>query len=246
MIQSMLSKLVAMNRWISYRWIGKLLSVDGVRGGDAVLRREINGFVDRNPGCDVLECGGVDRPLLRRGANYKYSGLDIERRPACDRLYDDFFEQSVELPISGSYDLICSNTLLEHVADNERAFIQIMGALKASGTTIHYVPSKWHPYSVLTRLVGNRLQRWLIGVVRPEHVSVTGYKAYYYQCSAAQLRRLLKRVGFGNVRIECFWDADDYFAAFFPAFAVVRVFNVLCRRFSIECFASGMVVMAWR
>jgi len=44
----------------------------------------------------VLEIGGVDRPLLEKSSSYKYLGMDIDFRPDCNLIYDEFFVQSIE------------------------------------------------------------------------------------------------------------------------------------------------------
>lgn len=112
--------------------------------------------------CVVLEAGGTTRPMLKRSDRMTLDGLDIEPVPDARKLYDHFFVQSIEEPLPGTYDLIVSKTLLEHVRDNQASFLQMNAALRTGGCMIHYLPSKYHPYTIALRLVGHRWQKRLI------------------------------------------------------------------------------------
>ena len=142
--------------------------------------------------------------------------------------------------------MIISITVLEHVPDNASAARAMFGALKPGGTMHHYVPSKWHPYSVALRLVGPSLQKKLIAILRPEAVAVTGYPAFFDHCSPGDMERLLQQAGFGDIRIKAFYRASDYFAFFLPAYLAVVLFEALCEACGWRLFASGFVISAAR
>jgi len=117
-------------------------------------------------------------------------------------------------------------------------------SLVQGGSTHHYIPGAYHPYAVLTRLVGPKLQKRLIGVLRPQAVHLTGYPAYFDHCTPRSMARLFR--GAGLVDIECrpFYRANDYFAFFFPLFLMLTAFENLCRRLDWSIFASGFVISA--
>jgi hypothetical protein len=119
-------------------------------------------------------------------------------------------------------------------------------ALNPGGVTHHYVPSKWHPYSIALRLVGPRMQRRLILLLRPEAIEVSGYRAFFDHCSPAAMARLFERQGFIDIDIKAFFNAKDYFPFFIPAFIVVSVFEKVCEAFDLRLFASGFVISARR
>lgn len=198
------------------------------------------------PTVAVLEAGGIDRPLLRKGEGYRYDGLDIEDRPACHQIYDRFLVQSVESPIEGAYDLIVSITLLEHVADNRASLRAMFGGLKPGGTMHHYVPGSNHPYALATRMVGPRLQKWLIARVRPDEAHRTGYPTHFDVCTPAAMSRVLRETGFVEIDVRCFYRANDYFAWCTPLFLLVTSFENLARRRGWTRFVSGFVVSAQR
>jgi hypothetical protein len=142
--------------------------------------------------------------------------------------------------------MIFSITLMEHVQDNQSAVDSIFGALRPGGVTHHYIPSKWHPYSVALRIVGPRLQRILIPLLRPEAVGVTGYPAYFDYCSPPSMKKLFGRAGFVDVRVRVFYRASDYFAFFLPAYLFVSLYENLCKFLSIKTAGSGFIISARR
>lgn len=208
-----------------------------------VMRREIDQVIDAGVEA-VLEVGCVDRPQLGKGRGYIYDGLDIERRPRCDELYDHFHTQSVEAPIDGQYDLIISAYLLEHVPDNASAIKAIYGALKPGGRTCHYVPSKLHPYSIVVRAIGPELQNRLIRHLRPWAVGVAGYPAFFDHCSPGEMRALMTSVGFTNIQMTRFYASSDYFGSFVPASVAVAGLEVVARRRNWTLGCAGMVITA--
>jgi hypothetical protein len=192
----------------------------------------------------ILEVGGIDRPLLDKSKVYSYDGLDIESRDDCDAAYDNFRVQSVEDPIDGRYDMVISTTLLEHVPNNENSIQAIFDCLNSRAWTHHYIPSKWHPYSLGLRIIGPKLQRRLIPLLRPGTEHVTGYPAFFDHCSVVSMRKLFHKVGFVNINVKPYYRANDYFAWFVPAYLLVTLFEWACSRWEWNIFASGFVISA--
>lgn len=194
----------------------------------------------------ILEAGGVDRPILRRSPDYTFAGLDIEKRPDCEKLYDCFIVQSIEEPISIRSDMIVSFTLLEHVPDNQAAMRAMFASLKPGGSIHHYVPSRFHPYSIALQIVGPVLQKRLIPVLRPGAEATTGYPAFFNYCAPSSMRHLMCETGFIDIDLVPFYRANDYFAFFVPLFVLVTFFENICSALKLEIFASGFVVSARR
>lgn len=239
-------KLIDANRSASQWVVQRFPSFFEAPNSISELERQLSRVIWARADCRILECGGIDRPLLEKSPQYEYDGLDIEYQPTCKEVYDHFFVQSVEEELPGRYDLIISKTLIEHVPDNRKTWTSIFQGLVPGGETLHYIPCKNHPYSLATRLVGNKLQRKLIRLIRAEHQAVTGYKTFFDRCTPRALRRELERQGFKEISVQPYWDAEDYFAFFFPVFLVIAVFNLVCRKFNWSVFASGAVVYARR
>ncbi|MER9228547.1 class I SAM-dependent methyltransferase [Mesorhizobium sp. M0664] len=192
----------------------------------------------------VLEVGGIDRPLLRRGLGFSYIGLDIEEKPDCYSVYDRFLVQSIEQPVDVEADMLVSITLMEHVPDNRAAARSMFFVLRPGGVMHHYIPSKWHPYSIALRIVGPAVQKWLIPHLRPSAVGVTGYPAFFDHCSPSDMTGLFRNQGFEQVDVISFYRASDYFAFFLPAYLCVALFENLCAALNWSIFCSGFVISA--
>jgi hypothetical protein len=240
----MIRRLIEFNRKWSQRFESLFPETCGGRNYTNDLNARIAGSLANRRYPTILEVGGIDRPLLTRCEGYLYVGLDIDERALCHRVYDSFVVQSVEDRIDLTADLVISCTLLEHVPNNEAAVRSIFACLKQDGQTHHYVPSKWHPYSVILRMIGPALQKKLIRVLRPGAVDLSGYPTYFDFCVPSTMKRLFESVGFEDVDIDCYFRANDYFAFFFPAFVCVTLFENLCRRFRMNFFASGFIISA--
>lgn len=202
---------------------------------------------DSKKSCDprtILEIGGADRPLLTKGQDFIYHGVDIENKDDCCEVYDTFIVQTIEQPLTHEYGMIISITLLEHVSNNQASIRNMFRALHPCGTTHHYTPSKWHPYSVALRILGPVWQKRLIPVLRPGTEEVAGYPAYFNYCSVNELRRLFENTGFTDINTRAYYRGNDYFAFFLPLFIIVTAFENLCKWLKWDYFASGFVISA--
>ena len=243
-LKAILKKFVVFNRECSNELVGRFPSIFGERSDSDSLLHRINADLANRKPETILEVGGIDRPLITKSPDYKYVGLDIEERSGCHNVYDQFLVGSVEDRIDISCDLLISRTLIEHVPDVEKAVHSMFACLNEGGTTHHYIPSRWHPYSVILRLVGPVLQKKLISYTRPETLGVTGYPAFFDNCSPALAKRLFNDAGFDDIRVKPYFRANGYFAFFVPAYVCVSLFENFCRYFQIDAFASGFVISA--
>lgn len=192
----------------------------------------------------ILEAGGVDRPMIERSADYTFIGVDIEERPECSSLYDEFVVQSIEEPLEHQVDMVISFTLMEHVPNNIRAVKSMFESLRRGGTTHHYIPSRLHPYSLALRIVGPRMQKMLIPHLRPGAEKVTGYPTFFHCCTPAAMEALFREQGFVDIAIQPYYRANDYFAFFLPAFVAVSMLENACRALGIRSLASGFLISA--
>lgn len=204
----------------------------------------IDSFIGQSEFSHVLEVGGIDRPLLKRSERIEYSGLDIEYKDRCKDLYDHFIVQSIEEPIPGAYDLIVSIALLEHVSDNTLSIGQMHKALRTEGCIVHYTPSKYHPYSLILRLAGPKIQKRLIRVLRSWAAQVTGYPAFFDKCSPREMKKISSALGFREIRVIPFFRANDYFRFFVPTYILVTLLENICKKLKWERLCSGFIIFA--
>jgi 2-polyprenyl-3-methyl-5-hydroxy-6-metoxy-1,4-benzoquinol methylase len=176
------------------------------------------------PGLRVLDVGGGRAPCLSAETVSRFglhvTGLDIaddELRRAPPGSYHDFIVGDVaSVTIPGSFDLIFSRAVLEHVQDNRAAMKNLAGALAEGGIMAHFVPCRYAPFAVLNRLLGNRLAKRLLLSVYPKRIGVSGFKAYYDRCLPTQMAAFCRDGGMEIVELKpCF--VSDYWKFFAPA-----------------------------
>lgn len=140
----------------------------------------------------ILEVGGIDRPVLKKGLAYSYDGIDVDHTMECNKIYDNFYQQSIEEKLPNKYDVIFSKLVLEHVKDNFRSWSNMYNSLNESGVCLHLLPAGLHPFSIINRFIGNFLQQKLIPYLRPDAKN-TGYKAYYHCCTSISLKMIAEK-----------------------------------------------------
>ena len=214
------------------------------RGYGAELRDNIESYILSKKPHTIIEVGGIDRPLIKKSPDYRYIGVDIESKDSCYEIYDEFYVQSIEQDLDVESELIISTTLLEHVEKNKLSLRVMYSSLKEGGVMLHYIPSKFHFYSIILRVVGPKLQKLIIKYLRPHAIEVTGYPAFFDYCSPSEMHRLCEEIGFEEVETISYYRANDYFAFFVPFFLVVTLFENLFEFFEIEYFASGFILRA--
>ncbi len=197
----------------------------------------------------ILEVGGIDRPRIKRNEENKnyltIDGLDIDYREGCDDIYSNFYHFGVEnLNFDKSYDFIYSFTVLEHIEDNEIAVSNIYKSLKEDGITIHYMPSKLHPFTLINRMLPNNIAKLVLKYLRPEIASVTGYKSYYDFCTPSQMKKLFLKNGFKEVSTICYYDASDYFAFFPPIYFLVLCYESIIKKLALKNLCAGFILVA--
>lgn len=241
-----LRSLVSINRKAARFLEQRFEHTFGTEGSKIQLEKRIKQDLKKRQPKVVVEVGGIDRPLLKRGEEFEYIGIDIESQPNCYEIYDKFIVQSIETPLpdSVSADMLVSITLLEHVPNNRAAVGSMFAALAPGGTTHHYIPSKWHPYAIALRAVGPRMQKRLIAKLRPDAAGVTGYPTFFDRCTTKEMEQLFRAAGFEILELKPFYRASDYFAFFLPAYLICVGFENFCRARDLRVFASGFIISA--
>ncbi|MGH2918471.1 MAG: class I SAM-dependent methyltransferase [Solirubrobacteraceae bacterium] len=105
------------------------------------------------PGADVLDFGaGAGRHVAEfRAAGYEAVGADQqfsshEAGSAPSRYLHRVEPPDYVLPFDdGSFDLVFSTSVMEHVVEPGRALAQIARVLRPDGLSIHCFPSRWRP-----------------------------------------------------------------------------------------------------
>ena len=191
----------------------------------------------------VIEAGGCNRPYFKLGElDSIFIGVDVDDHFNSSNYYNLYYAQSIELELPVRFDLLFSRYLMEHVRNNELSFSnQIKSCLKG-GYIVHTYPLGMHPFSLINRLLGNKLARYFIRIFRRESIVNTGYKAYYSSGNSFALEKILKRHDV-DYKIYYYYDALDYFRFFYPFALIIFLFNHVSKTLNLRIFASNVLIV---
>ncbi|MEI8347227.1 MAG: hypothetical protein WCG27_07155 [Pseudomonadota bacterium] len=239
-------KFIASNRRLSSR-LKEVLAPENQRPEKEILLQVVNDFITyakNHKIVDVLELGPSDRPMGQRQKGIVFDGLDLEKITDPHRFYDNYYPQSVERSFPKTYDIVFSFALLEHVPHNQLTMENIFNGLKNGGATYHYVPNRFHPYALGIQLLGNKLQKLLVAILFPGDQHRLGYPAYFNFCHVRGMKESFSRYPYQEIKITPFYNGSGYFDFFFPLYALVLIFELLCKKFQLAFFCSGMILFA--
>ncbi len=203
------------------------------------------------PGSRVLDVGGGKRPLIplatKQQLNLDVVGLDIdadELAAAPSGAYDATIQGDVaEVALPGKFDLIVSQTVLEHVRDTRRAIANLAAALAPGGQMAHMLPCGNAPFALVNRLLGPWLSQRLLWTLYPETRNVGGFPAYYRHCTPRSLARLVENAGLDVQEIRAYYSSE-YGRFFLPLYAVELARQLLMQRLGWANLCETMILVA--
>ncbi|HET6806879.1 MAG TPA: class I SAM-dependent methyltransferase [Frateuria sp.] len=159
----------------------------------------------------VLELGGGANPAIPldflRRHGIEYTVLDIsptELAKAPDhyrKVCGDIGSPSMSFDgIDGSYDIVFSKMLAEHVKNGEQMHRNVFRLLAPGGKAVHYFPTLYAPPFVVNRLVPERLGYWLLQWLQPgreQEGKSAKFPAYYSWCRGPTRRQIARLRGLG-------------------------------------------------
>ncbi|PZU91817.1 MAG: SAM-dependent methyltransferase [Chelatococcus sp.] len=110
----------------------------------------------------------------------------------------------------GSYDLIVSRMVFEHVADVERAWTNVHALLAPGGVALAFFPTLWAPVFALNHILPETASRAIVHALFPARRADGDdpkFPAHYDWCrgSRATLAPMLERAGFRDIHVQRFW-----------------------------------------
>lgn len=157
------------------------------------------------PGMRVLDAGAGENGLLYKkfpASGARRVGLDImplpARHPADELVQGDLGA----LPVGdGSFDLVTSEFVLEHLADPLAAFREIRRALKPGGKFIFITSNVLNPIMAFSKLTPHGIHAMLRDrlLAQPAHET---FPTTYRANTSADLRALGRAAGFGEIALR--------------------------------------------
>jgi SAM-dependent methyltransferase len=115
----------------------------------------------------------------------------------------------------GSYDLVFSRVLAEHVRDARQFHRNVHALLRPGGIAMHFFPTLWWPPFLVNRVLPESIAEWILLRVAPyrERSGNTGkFPAYYHWCygpTRTQVDRLAS-AGFAVERCVAYFGEESH------------------------------------
>lgn len=187
---------------------------------------------------------------LQNGKNLCVVAVDVSPTElAANTTADATFVADVanRLPFADAEaDMVVSRTVLEHVANVERAAHEMQRVLRPEGLSIHLLPCRYALFALVARILPFWLAKGLLHRLIPDSRGVVEFDVYYDRCHPAAIERLFRDAGFRDVEVECTWDQAAYFHAFFPVFLLVLAYQRIAEALQARILASYLIVRAQR
>jgi SAM-dependent methyltransferase len=205
----------------------------------------------------LLEIGGGRFPFLTpaevNGLNCELTVNDIASSelalappvfPSC------CFDIAQELPASlecGSFNLVFSRMVFEHVRDARKAWANVYRLLSAGGIGFAYVPTLFSPPFVVNLLSPEALSGRMLRSIDSDRTDakVPKFPAYYHLCRASQgaVEPQLTKIGFKEVVVVPFFGTP-----YLPVVPLLkhigRAFDKIVERLDARTFASYAYIIA--
>ena len=212
------------------------------------LEHVIRGIPARN----VLEIGSGRHPHFSvaeaQALGFELTVNDLDARELDHaprehrRLVLDFAADIGGTPVAlGTYDLIFSRMVFEHVRDPRMAWSNVHKMLAPGGVGFAFVPTLFSPPFVINRIMPEALSSLLLRAFDRTRTpdGIPKFPAYYRNCRASEtaLSPMFKQIGFSEVCVVPFFGTP-YFPSIPVLKHVARAFDRIIEARDLRTFAS--------
>ena len=138
-----------------------------------------------------------------RGPDRHVIGADVDPTAATNPTIDEFhLIEGSGLPLDdAAVDLVVADWVLEHVADVDSFFSEVVRVLRPGGTVCIRTPNVWNYMGVASRLIPNRLHERVLSRMQPDRPEEDIFPTVYHCNSVSALTKAFRRHGLDGVVI---------------------------------------------
>lgn len=149
------------------------------------------------------------------------------------------------LPLrDASVDLIVSRSVIEHLEDTRTHIAHVYRCLRKGGYLVSVFPSRYSPFALINRAMGNRAARDTLFYFHPNFKGACGFKAYYDRCYYTAFKDMLEAEGFTLVDIRVRYFQSLYYDFFYPAFLLSLAYDLTIRAAGVKNLGAQILVVA--
>lgn len=206
----------------------------------------------RRDGALLLDVGGGRAcsyvSHLKPDTNVEIVALDIDHDELAANEHTRLLavaDATVALPIgSQSVDILVTSSVLEHLRAVEPFVAEAYRVLKPGGVMLNVCPSGFSPFSIINRILPERVARGLLYYFFPEWRDACGFKAYYDRCYYSAMRRTFEENGFRVVEMTVRYYQSIYYKFFIPFYLVMLAYDALIATLRIRNLACQIMLIA--
>jgi len=179
----------------------------------------------------------------------KIIGLDVShtslrRNPDVD--YRLVADACMQWPLAdSSVDMIISRSVIEHLEDTRAFASECRRVLKPGGYSVHLLPGRNAPFSLLNRLLPRAVSRRLLDWAFPEKKDELGYPAFYNDCAFPDIEHLFEDQDL-SIEITHFrYYQSTYYVACFPIYLLSVLYDLMIWKLGVKRLSSQLLVVAY-
>ena len=143
-------------------------------------------------------CGFKKNLRILKGKAAKVIGLDVDPNAAGNPFLDEFrlIERGEKWPVDdSSIDLIVCDNVLEHIADPDAFFCEIIRSLKNGGVLCMRTPNSWNYIALAARIIPNRHHAKIVAFTQNGRKEEDVFPTIYRCNNIWKLNRMLRKHG---------------------------------------------------
>lgn len=149
------------------------------------------------------------------------------------------------LPLrDASVDLIVSRSVVEHLEDTQTHIAHAYRCLKKGGYLVSVFPSRYSPFAILNRIMGNELARSILFYFHPGFKDSCGFKAYYNKCYYTAFKAMLEKEGFDIIDVRVRYFQSLYYDFFYPAFLASLAYDLIIQSVGAKNLGAQILIVA--